>query len=105
MTDSTIKRRRRRERRRREEDDQTTYQRQAPPKRMPAPPTMNGVLSQWQWRTFPVFFAFVLGVVVMGLVGAAEPTAFAVLLYVALFGVAYSVAHILTRAWLVRRRH
>jgi Flp pilus assembly protein TadB len=55
----------------------------------------------WQWRSFPVFFAFVCGAFVMGLLIAtpAAPIAF----YLALFGVAFGAAHIFTR-WLAERR-
>jgi len=67
---------------------------------MAAPASTRSALSQWEWRTFPVFFAFMLGIVVMGLVA---PTPLGLIFYVGLFGVAYGVAHILTRMWVARR--
>jgi hypothetical protein len=57
----------------------------------------------WQWRTFPVLFAFVLGIVIMGL-AVADPVMSAVLFFAALFGVAFGLAHIVTRAIVARRR-
>jgi len=61
-------------------------------------------LAQWNWRTFPVLFAFVAGVVVMGLAGMAGPTLFAVVFFAGLFGVAFGLAHIVTRVIFARRR-
>ncbi len=60
-------------------------------------------LAQWNWRTFPVIFAFVVGVVIMGL-ATAEPTLFAVFFFAGLFGVAFGLAHIVTRVIIARRR-
>ena len=55
----------------------------------------------WRWRSFPVFFAFVCGAFVMGLLvtSPAGPIFF----YLALFGVAFGGAHMVTR-WLAERR-
>jgi len=55
----------------------------------------------WRWRSFPVFFAFVCGAFIMGLLitSPAGPVFF----YLALFGVAFGAAHIVTR-WLAERR-
>jgi Flp pilus assembly protein TadB len=55
----------------------------------------------WRWRSFPVFFAFVCGAFVMGLLvtSPAGPIFF----YLALFGVAFGAAHMVTR-WLAERR-
>ena len=69
---------------------------QAPTKGAPTPPA-------WQWRTFPVFFAFVVGVVVMGL-AVSDPVISAVVFFAGLFGVAFGVAHIVTRTVIARRR-
>lgn len=56
----------------------------------------------WQWRTFPVLFAFTVGGLVMGL---AASTALALpYFFVILFGVAFGVAHIITRIIVTRRR-
>lgn len=59
--------------------------------------------ANWQWRTFPVFFAFVAGVVVMG-VTVPDPIVSAVVFFAGLFGVAFGVAHIITRTVVARRR-
>jgi Flp pilus assembly protein TadB len=55
----------------------------------------------WRWRSFPVFFAFVCGAFVMGMLvtSPAGPIFF----YLALFGVAFGGAHMVTR-WLAERR-
>ncbi len=66
-------------------------------------PEARQPLAQWNWRTFPVLFAFVVGVVIMGLV-TAEPTLFAVFFFAGLFGVAFGLAHIVTRVIVARRR-
>ena len=58
----------------------------------------------WRWRSFPVFFAFVCGAFLMGLVS--EPTSNIVgfvFFYVVLFGVAFGAAHFVTRHWAERR--
>ena len=57
---------------------------------------------EWQWRTFPVFFAFAVGGLVMGLVAS---SALALpFFFVILFGVAFGAAHIVMRVILTRRR-
>ena len=66
-------------------------------------PEARQPLAQWNWRTFPVIFAFVVGVVIMGL-ATAEPTLFAVFFFAGLFGVAFGLAHIVTRVIIARRR-
>ena len=55
----------------------------------------------WRWRTFPVFFAFVCGLFVMGLL-ATSPVGFGAF-YIAVFGVAFGAAHIVTRRIAERR--
>ncbi len=60
-------------------------------------------LAQWHWRTFPVLFAFVTGVVLMGLATVAE-SLFFVIFFAGLFGVAFSLAHIVTRVIVARRQ-
>ena len=69
-------------------------QKEAPPG--PQPP-------DWQWRTFPVFFALVLGLFVMGL-AVAVPALSVVLFFASLAGVAFGLAHIVTRRFIARRR-
>lgn len=97
MSDSQIRRRRRRKGRR--QDEGPVYQQQQAPK--PPPQTQSRKIPEWNWRTFPVFFAFVAGIVIMGF---AAPTPLGLIFFGALFGLAYGVAHILTRMWITRRR-
>lgn len=52
----------------------------------------------WQWRTFPVFFAFAVGALVMGLLIWIAPGAFYVFLISALFLSVFGVAHYFGRA-------
>jgi hypothetical protein len=66
---------------------------QTPPRAVP----------DWRWRTFPVFFAFVIGVFVMGLL-AGVPVLAQVLFFASLAGLGFGMAHILTRQILARRR-
>jgi len=62
----------------------------------------------WRWLSFPVFFAFVCGVFLMGLLSVERGnTVGVVVFYVALFGVAFGAAHIATRwlaEWRMRRQ-
>ncbi len=67
-------------------------------------PEARQPLAQWNWRTFPVLFAFVAGAVLMGLAAMAEPTFFAVFFFAGLFGVAFALAHVVTRVIIARRR-
>ncbi len=97
MSDSQIRRRRRRKGRRQEEGP--AYQQQQPPKTPPQKQSRS--MPDWNWRTFPVFFAFVAGIVIMGLVAN---TLLGLIFFGGLFGLAYGVAHILTRMWVTRRR-
>jgi cell division protein FtsW (lipid II flippase) len=60
-------------------------------------------LPDWNWRTFPVFFAFALGVFLMGLLGAL-PDVGPALFFISLGGVAFGLAHILTRQVIARWR-
>lgn len=57
----------------------------------------------WQWRTFPVLFAFVAGIVLMGLVAAGEVLG-PVVFFAGVFGVAFGVAHIVARLFIASRR-
>ncbi len=60
-------------------------------------------LALWNWRTFPVAFAFVLGMLTMALAATVGPV-FLFLFFVALFGLAFGLAHILTRSIAARRK-
>ena len=57
----------------------------------------------WQWRTFPVFFAFVCGVFLMGLSVTLGENVFGILFLVSLAGMGFGLAHILTRQIALRR--
>ena len=97
MSDSQIRRRRRRKGRRKGVGP--AYQQQQAPK---TPPKAQPRLPpEWNGRTFPVFFAFVAGIVIMGLVAN---TLLGLIFFGGLFGLAFGVAHILTRMWVARRR-
>lgn len=67
------------------------------------PKAQARLLPEWNWRTFPVFFAFVLGLVVMGL-AVYSPILSLIVFVGGLFGIAYGAAHILGRMWAARRR-
>lgn len=97
MSGEQLRRRRRRKGRRQEEAP--AYQQQQAPKTPRK--TQARSLPEWNWRTFPVFFAFALGIVIMGF---AAPTPLALIFFGGLFGLAFGVAHILTRMWITRRR-
>jgi hypothetical protein len=61
-----------------------------------------GILAQWQWATFPVFAAFALGVVVMGLFAS---TALALVVFFGgIFCLSLSVAHVVRRQIIASRR-
>ncbi|MCH7511226.1 MAG: hypothetical protein IIB19_02555 [Chloroflexi bacterium] len=58
-------------------------------------------LPDWRWRSFPVFFAFACGalaVILLSVVFRAD-----VLFFGALFGVAFGLAHMVTRLFVARR--
>ena len=102
MTDAQAGRRRRKRRTRRRAECTTTYQPRetSPALHKPAPRSF----PEWNWRTFPVFFAFILGVVIMGLVAGLYPdTLLGIFFFGGLFGLAYGSAHILARFWAKRR--
>lgn len=100
MSDAQAGRRRRRRRSRRREEGSTYQVRETSPAQpKPAPRSF----PEWNWRTFPVFFAFILGVVIMG-IAIASPALGLVFFFGGLFGLAYGAAHILTRLWVGRRR-
>ena len=57
----------------------------------------------WQWRSFPVFFAFACGAFLMGVLNGVTNPVGLVFFYATLFGVAFGAAHMVTR-WLAERR-
>ncbi|MCH7698079.1 MAG: hypothetical protein IH865_03975 [Chloroflexi bacterium] len=100
MSDAQAGRRRRRRRTRRREEGKTYQSRETlPAQPKPSPRSF----PEWNWRTFPVFFAFILGVVIMG-IAIASPALGLVFFFGGLFGLAYGAAHILARLWVGRRR-
>jgi Flp pilus assembly protein TadB len=72
-------------------------------RRRAAPTSTFMTTAGWRWRSFPVFLAFVCGAFVMGLLNGVTNPVGAVFFYLALFGVAFGAAHIVTR-WLAERR-
>jgi Flp pilus assembly protein TadB len=72
-------------------------------RRRTAPTPIFKTTAGWRWRSFPVFFAFVCGAFVMGLLNGVTNPVGAVFFYLALFGVAFGVAHTVVR-WLAERR-
>lgn len=67
---------------------QTTPARQA----AQAPP--GRAIPQWKWRTFPVFFAFVAGVLVASIINPPSGNAGYAVQLVALAGFGYGLAHL-----------
>jgi membrane associated rhomboid family serine protease len=72
-------------------------------RRRTAPTPTFMTTAGWRWRSFPVFFAFVCGAFVMGTLNGVTNPVGLVSFYLALFGVAFGVAHMVTR-WLAERR-
>lgn len=68
------------------------------------PPGGTADASQWDWRRFPVLFAFALGALAMAILTAAMPDAFPVLFIGALFAAAFGVAHLMVRRTIRRRK-
>ncbi len=60
----------------------------------PATAPTRGALPQWKWRTFPVFFAFVAGVLIASLVNPPSGNAGYALQLAALAGFGYGLAHL-----------
>lgn len=58
--------------------------------------------AEWQWRTFPVFLSFMVGMLVMAT--AVQLDLGEIVYIAALGGVAYGLAHMLTRWFVTRRR-
>ena len=63
------------------------------------------VTPEWRWRTFPVFFAFVCGMLLafFSNEGTVNPVAF-VLLLAALLGFGFGIAHLIVTNFYVARR-
>lgn len=59
---------------------------------------------EWEWRTFPVLFAFSAGAFVMAFLTGLMPGLFLILFAIALFGVAFSFAHFLSRMFVSYRQ-
>jgi membrane associated rhomboid family serine protease len=72
-------------------------------RRRTAPSSTFMTTAGWRWRSFPVFFAFVCGAFVMGLLNGVTNPVGAVFFYLALFGVAFGAAHMVTRSLAERR--
>jgi len=61
-------------------------------------------LPQWKWRTFPVFAAFVAGLLVDSLFNPPASDAGTILRIIALLGTGYVVAHVFVVNVIVARR-
>jgi len=72
-------------------------------RRRTAPTSTFMTTAGWRWRSFPVFLAFVCGAFVMGLLNGVTNPVGAVFFYLALFGVAFGAAHMVTRSLAERR--
>ncbi len=60
---------------------------------------VRAVDEPWQWRTFPVFFAFALGALLMGMLIWIAPGAFYIFLVTAVFLSVFGVAHFFGRSF------
>ena len=100
MAEEGKHRRRRRRRRRRPASEQGEPR--APTAAQAQQAQGRSTLPDWQWRTFPVFFAFASGALFSFLLLVLRIPAVAVLALV-LFGVAFGLAHIVTRRFVARR--
>ncbi len=62
-------------------------------------------LPEWRWRTFPVFFAFFLGALVMAVLnGAPDNELAAIAQFVVLAALSYGLARIVVRKLFAERR-
>jgi len=71
----------------------------------PGASDIGRVTPDWRWRSFPVFFAFVCGMLLAFFVneGTVNPLAF-VLLLAALLGFGFGVSHLIVTNFVVARR-
>jgi len=76
--------------------------------REPAPPPERVAASRlapWHWRTFPVFFAFSVGALIMAVLnGAPSNTIAAAAQVTALLAVSFGLARIVVRKFFAERR-
>jgi hypothetical protein len=81
----------------------------APERAPPAVPSRRGLLPQWRWRTFPVFFAFAAGLLMASLVNAPPQNGLAaVIQWASIFAFGYGLAHLVVTNVVVAgrmRRH
>lgn len=64
--------------------------------REPAPPHPVSSAARWRWRTFPVFCAFVAGLLIASLLNReTDSNAEALVQYAAVLGTGYAIAHLL----------
>lgn len=89
MTNDSARRRRRRRGKR---TGESRAPETATTKPAPAPE------APWQWRTFPVFFAFAFGALLMGMLILMLPGAFYIFLVTAVFLSVFGVAHYFGRS-------
>jgi hypothetical protein len=66
----------------------------ASPNTSPQPRPNARTLPQWRWRTFPVFFAFVAGLLIASIVNPPSSGLGYVLQFAALGGFGYALAHL-----------
>ena len=83
---------RRKRRRRGKRADEPRSPAVSPPAPAPAPE------APWQWRTFPVGFAFALGALLMGMLTWIAPGAFYIFVISAFFLSVFGLAHYFGRA-------
>jgi hypothetical protein len=69
------------------------------------PAVQAGGLPEWRWMTFPVFFAFFAGALVMAVLNGSPGTgAAAIAQWIVLAGVSYGFARIFVRKVFAERR-
>jgi hypothetical protein len=65
---------------------------------------VRGAEENWNFLTFPVLVAFILGIAIASLLSLIDLGFAVVLWYVGLLGISFSFAHFLTRQFSRRRR-
>lgn len=69
------------------------------------PPDARSTLPEWRWRTFPVFFAFFAGALLMAIAnGTPDNSLAAVAQLIALAGLSYGFARLFVRKVFAERR-